>query len=153
MGSLEHDFLNLLGARSSVSASKPPPPQTGVIDAGVELFATMFPHQTQEGQIQSLATLSSHCRSGKLEKNPGRKQAVLTNTITALKRSLISAESVGNKARRGLSSQQVTDLIKNILQVCHNFLPPYHGSKLKIRTLCWIRRLVYGRPRPMPWDP
>lgn len=78
----------------------------------------MFPHQNQEGQIRSLATLSSHCRSGKLEKNPGRKQAVLANTVTALRRSLLSAEQVGNKARKGMSTHQVTDLIKNILQVC-----------------------------------
>lgn len=90
-----------------------------MIDAGVELFAIMFPQQTQEGQIQSLATLSSHTRSGKLEKNPGRKQAVLANTITALRRSLLSAESVGARARKGFGDQQVTDLVKSLLQVSH----------------------------------
>lgn len=77
----------------------------------------MFPQQTQEGQVQSLATLSSHTRSGKLERNPGRKQAVLANTITALRRSLVNAETSGAKARKGFGNQQVTDLIKSLLQV------------------------------------
>jgi len=117
IGTLEHDYLDLLSAASTSIPAKPSPPQTGVIDAGVELFATIFPHQTQEGQIQSLATLSSHTKSGKLERNPGRRQAVLANTITALNRSLANAEAGGNRGRRTIGHQQVTDLIKGLLQV------------------------------------
>ena len=117
MGSLEHDYLDLLAASSSSTPAKAGPPQTGVIDAGVELFAVMFPLQDQQGQIQSLATLSSHTRSGKLERNPGRRQAVLANTVTALQRSLVNAELVGARARKGFGSQQITDLMKSLRQV------------------------------------
>ncbi|WWC58989.1 uncharacterized protein I303_101535 [Kwoniella dejecticola CBS 10117] len=116
LGSLEHDFLELLVSKPLPAPPKPAPPQTGVIDSGVELFAIMFAHQNGEGQIQSLATLSSHMRSSKLERNPGRKQAVVANVMTALRRSLANVEGAGVKARKSLSSTQVSDLIKSLLQ-------------------------------------
>ncbi|WRT65221.1 uncharacterized protein IL334_002164 [Kwoniella shivajii] len=116
LGSLEHDFLELLVSKPLPLQPKPAPPQTGVIDSGVELFANMFSHQNAEGQVQSLATLSSHMRSSKLEKNPGRKQAVVANTMAALRRSLANVEGGGQKARRSLGSNQVSDLIKSLLQ-------------------------------------
>jgi hypothetical protein len=100
---------------------KPAPPQTGVVDAGVELFAAIFPHQSIEGQIQSLASLSSHVRSSKLERNPGRKQAVVANTMAALRRSLGNLDGIGQKAKAALANPQVTDLIKNLLQVLRLF--------------------------------
>ncbi|WVR04261.1 hypothetical protein IAU60_001261 [Kwoniella sp. DSM 27419] len=116
LGSLEHDFLELLQSRPLPISPKPSPSQTGVIDSGVELFAIMFPHQTVEGQVQSLATLSSHMRSSKLERNPGRKQAVVANTMAALSRSLSNVDTAGNRARKALGSNQVSDLIKSLLQ-------------------------------------
>ncbi|WVQ83814.1 hypothetical protein IAT38_005958 [Cryptococcus sp. DSM 104549] len=116
IGSLEHDFLDLLVSRPLPSPPKPSPSQTGVIDAGVELFAAVFPHQNVEGQVQSLATLSSHMRSSKLEKNPGRKQAVLANTMAALRRSLGTAEALGPRARKALGSGQVSELLRSLLQ-------------------------------------
>ena len=116
MGSIEHDFLALFPAHPLLSSPAPAPAQTGVIDAGVSLFGIMFPHLSAEGQVQSLATLSSHCRSSKLERNPGRKQAVITNTIAALKQTLLNAENAGAKAKRSIGSQQITDMIKGLLQ-------------------------------------
>lgn len=114
LGSLEHDFLGLLPSHPLPMAPKPVPPQTGVIDAGVDLFSVMFPLQSLEGQVQSLATLSSHVRSGKLEKNPGRRQAVLANTMAALRRSLSNVEGRG---RKGIASSQVSDMIRALVQV------------------------------------
>jgi hypothetical protein len=73
----------------------------------------MFPLQNQEGQIQSLATLSSHVRSSKLERNPGRKMAVVANTVTALRKALSSGEG---RLRKGLGGQ-VGEMIKSLLQV------------------------------------
>jgi len=72
--------------------------------------------------------LSSHVRSSKLERNPGRKQAVVANTMAALSRSLANMDGDGAKARRALGSAQVTDLIKSLLQVsCPS---PFRGAKL-----------------------
>lgn len=116
IGSLEHDYVELFAAEPSGDPPKPSPAQTGVIDAGVELFSTLFSHQNLEGQVQSLATLSSHVRSSKLERNPGRRQAVVANTMEALCRSLALADSAGARARRNLGSQQVSDVIKSLLQ-------------------------------------
>lgn len=115
IGSLEHDYVELF-ASDLGRDPKPSPAQTGVIDAGLELFSTLFSHQNLEGQVQSLATLSSHVRSSKLERNPGRRQAVVANTMEALCRSLVLADSAGPRARRTLGSQQVSDLIKSLLQ-------------------------------------
>lgn len=116
LGSIEYDYVELFAAAPLVDLPKPVPSQTGVIDAGVELFAALFAHQTLEGQVQSLATLSSHVRSSKLERNPGRRQAVVANTMEALRRSLFLAEGAGIKARRNLGSPQVSDQIKSLLQ-------------------------------------
>ncbi|KAL1408350.1 hypothetical protein Q8F55_005159 [Vanrija albida] len=115
-GSLEYDYVELLRAQPLTDTPKPAPAQTAVIDAGVELFSALFAHQNLEGQVQSLATLSSHVRSSKLERNPGRRQAVVANTMEALRRSLVSADAAGVKARRTLGSPQVSDLIKSLLQ-------------------------------------
>jgi hypothetical protein len=82
----------------------------------------MFPLQNAEGQLQSLATLSSHVRSSKLEKNPGRRQAVIANTMAAIRRSLTNAEASGAKARKALGSAQVSDMIKSLLQVSRSWL-------------------------------
>lgn len=116
LGSPEYDYIELFTAFPLHDSPRPVPAQTGVIDAGVELFSTLFAHQNLEGQVQSLATLSSHVRSSKLERNPGRRQAVVVNTMEALRRSLIHAEGAGMKARRTLGSPQVSDLIKALLQ-------------------------------------
>lgn len=93
------------------------PAQTGVIDAGVDLFSTLFALQSAEGMVQSLGTLSSHVRSSKLERNPGRRQAVVANTMAALKRGLSTPEATGAKARRALGSAQVGEIVKTLLQV------------------------------------
>lgn len=117
LGSLEHDFLPLLAAQQLLSSPTPAPAQTGVIDAGLSLFSILFPHQNLEGQVQSLATLSSHMRSSKLEKNPGRKQAVIVNTVTALRKTLKGVEGAGGKARKVVGSAQVSEMIRSLLQV------------------------------------
>ncbi|XAO25307.1 hypothetical protein I312_104129 [Cryptococcus bacillisporus CA1280] len=116
LGSLEHDFLPLLAAQQPLSSPTPAPAQTGVIDAGLSLFSILFPHQNLEGQVQSLATLSSHMRSSKLEKNPGRKQAVVVNTVTALRKTLKGVEGSGGKARKVVGSAQVSEMIRSLLQ-------------------------------------
>lgn len=116
LGSLEHDFLPLLAVQQPLSSPTPAPAQTGVIDAGLSLFSILFPHQNLEGQVQSLATLSSHMRSSKLEKNPGRKQAVVVNTVTALRKTLKGVEGSGGKARKVVGSAQVSEMIRSLLQ-------------------------------------
>jgi hypothetical protein len=118
---MEHDFLSLLPSNPIPTPPSPSSPATGVIDAGVGLFATMFPHQNTEGQIQSLATLSSHVRSSKLERNPGRKMAVVANTVTAIKKALNVAEGGGGgRLRKSLSGGQVGEMIRSLLQVSLN---------------------------------
>ena len=56
-------------------------------------------------------------RSSKLEKNPGRKQAVIVNTVTALRKILKGVEGAGGKARKVVGSAQVSEMIRSLLQV------------------------------------
>lgn len=77
----------------------------------------MFAVQNVEGMVSSLGTLSSHVRSSKLEKNPGRRQAVVANTMAVLRRSLVNADSAGARAKKVMGSVQVSDMIKSLLQV------------------------------------
>lgn len=126
------------------------PSQTGVIDAGVELFAVMFPRQKVEGQVQSLATLSSYVRSSKLERNPGRRQAIIANTMTALGLSLANAESGGSKDGRVMGTAQVHDMMKTLLQV--SSLCTTRRSELNsIRKQSSTPVLVSARLQPTTW--
>lgn len=68
--------------------------------------------------MQSLGTLSSNARSSKLERNPGRRQAVVANTVAALRRALSVPDANGQRARKALGSAQVADVVKKFLQVC-----------------------------------
>nr|ODO00955.1 clathrin-coated vesicle protein [Cryptococcus depauperatus CBS 7855] len=116
LGSLEYDFLSLFGVSLFSTSPLPPPAQTGLIDAGLLLFSILYPHQSFEGQVQCLATLQSHLKSSKLEKNPGRKQAVLVNVVTAIEKSLLSIDKEGGRSRKVVGSGQVCEMIKSLLQ-------------------------------------
>ncbi|GEM12259.1 clathrin-coated vesicle protein [Rhodotorula toruloides] len=89
-----------------------PPPAVGVVDASLELFSLYFSLQEPANQYALLQILHNNLRSFKLEKNPGRKQAILVNSVTAVLGAL-------RLARRAIDAHQVAspmrDLIKEAL--------------------------------------
>ncbi|GAA6022908.1 hypothetical protein JCM10207_006860 [Rhodosporidiobolus poonsookiae] len=85
----EHDPLVL----SSRLANEPagfdplphaPPPSVGLVDAAIELFSLYFTLQEPANQHALLQILSNNSKSFKLEKNPGRRQAIVANSTTAI---------------------------------------------------------------------
>ncbi|GAA5889046.1 hypothetical protein JCM6882_009727 [Rhodosporidiobolus microsporus] len=96
----EHDPLVL----SSFLANEPaafdplpgaPPPGVGLVDAALELFSLYFSLQEPPNQNALLQILSNNAKSFKLDKNPGRRQAIVTNAITAVLGALrLSARAV-----------------------------------------------------------
>lgn len=62
----------------------PPPPATGLVNASIELFALYFSLQEPQNQAALLQNLLNSYRSGRLEKNPGRRMAILANAVTAV---------------------------------------------------------------------
>lgn len=114
----EHDssVLTALVATAATTAFEPleeaPAPAVGLVDAAIELFALYFPLQEPGNQAALLQLLLNNSRSFKLDKNPGRRQAILANAITAVLGAL-------RLSRRAIDSVQVAtpmrDLVKEAL--------------------------------------
>ncbi|BGP10695.1 hypothetical protein JCM10049v2_006587 [Rhodotorula toruloides] len=113
----EHDPLVLWSRLATEKAAfeplpEAPPPAVGVVDASLELFSLYFTLQEPANQSALLQILHNNLRSFKLEKNPGRKQAMLVNCVTAILGAL-------RLARRAIDAHQVAspmrDLIKEAL--------------------------------------
>lgn len=93
-GAKEHDSLSLSARHHTDSFGTeedegkdfagPPPAATGFVDASIELFALYFALQEIPNQIALLQQITNNMRSIKMEKNPGRRMAVLANSITAV---------------------------------------------------------------------
>lgn len=90
----EHDPLLLYATRDNRQRLLPVPPRTGVVDAAIELFSVSLPFlppKVQESIVEQLAALLS---TQSLNRNPGRKAAMVVNITVALSSSLkIAAES------------------------------------------------------------
>lgn len=121
----EHDFLvvcipqsvdgpvRTLGSHSSLPA---PPVATATIDAALELFALYLPLVDTQQQATLLDRLSKFNHSSKTEKNPGRKMAILVNSVTAL---LLATRSCMSSNFSGKSKQwdpAVLNIMKDILR-------------------------------------
>ncbi|GAA6050947.1 hypothetical protein JCM3770_005337 [Rhodotorula araucariae] len=113
----EHDPLGLWSRRAGDAAPfdampEAPPPAVGLVDAALELFALYFTLQEPANQGALLQILGNNLRSFRLDKNPGRKQAILANAVTAVLGAL-------RLARRAIDPHQVAapmrDLIKEAL--------------------------------------
>ncbi|GAA5821540.1 hypothetical protein JCM11251_000898 [Rhodosporidiobolus azoricus] len=113
----EHDPLVLSSFLANESAAfdalpGAPPPAVGLVDAALELFSLYFSLQEPPNQSALLQILSNNFKSFKLDKNPGRRQAIITNSITAVLGAL-------RLAGRPVDSHQVgtpmRDLIKEAL--------------------------------------
>ncbi|SCV73304.1 BQ2448_7230 [Microbotryum intermedium] len=95
LGAAEYDPL-VLSSRHHSEVSSPslaastwevpsaPPTSIGLVDAGIELFAIYFSTQEHHNQGALLQILQTNLRSSRLEKNPGRRMAILANSITAI---------------------------------------------------------------------
>ncbi|CEH18868.1 Uncharacterized conserved protein [Ceraceosorus bombacis] len=127
LGAPEHDPLILYARPGAPSAAldtaklapQPPPPVTAMIDAAIDLFAAVYPFQPREIQISSIETLLGYCRSSRLEKNPGRKQAVQLNASACLLGALRVATNSGSRGSRraaGFNNDRLTQALREILK-------------------------------------
>jgi hypothetical protein len=93
------------------------PAPTGVINAALALFEVLFANQNVDTLMQATTLMTNHLRSPKLERNPGRKQAVFFNVIVALKCALTYGERYASrKARESVANVAVLNNIKALLQ-------------------------------------
>ncbi|BGP57657.1 hypothetical protein JCM8202v2_005301 [Rhodotorula sphaerocarpa] len=111
----EHDASVLTQTLASDSASalaplrEAPPPATGIVDAAIELFALYFPLQEGGNQAALVQQLFNNSRSFKLERNPGRRHAILANAITAVLGAL-------RQSRRAIDGVQVATTMRDFVK-------------------------------------
>ncbi|WFD34143.1 hypothetical protein MCUN1_000979 [Malassezia cuniculi] len=82
LGSIEHDVMSLYVA--SAALPTPVPAATAQTDAALELFAALLPYAPRDAQISTCESLAGFLRSPLLDKNPGRRMAVLSNYTVGL---------------------------------------------------------------------
>ena len=120
----EHDSILLYCATDKVTNSLTDPPITTVVNAAIELFALALPMQApkvQESSVEQVATLLS---SQGLQRNPGRKAAMVVNVAVALLHALKVAvrETASPPGNLDASTEKI---LQEILQVCYISIPAY----------------------------
>ncbi|KAJ3852125.1 clathrin-coated vesicle protein [Lentinula lateritia] len=116
----EHDPLSLCQidvSKTEYRMVESPPPATSVVDSAINLFADLLPLQDLSSIIRTITHLLDSVRSSKLEKNVGRKAAVIINAAIALVLTLRSATtSHYRESRDTFGSSQVTNLLSLFLK-------------------------------------
>ncbi|KAG9318303.1 armadillo-type protein [Chiua virens] len=120
LGSCEHDTLSLC-LTNPTSDDRTildcPPASSAVVDASIELFARLLPIQDLSTMTRTVAQLVESVKSPKLERNSGRKVAVLVNSVVAIARALRCAmESHSRQAKETLGHTQVTTPLASLLK-------------------------------------
>ena len=130
IGSCEYDALMLCHAQAGVSElewPEPPPPSTAVVDAAIELFAALLPLQDVTSCKAVVRDVIESTRSPKLEKNAGRKAAVVVNSTIALTLTLrVAASSSSRQTRDSFGSTQIGDLLSSFLKVSTSLVFLFH---------------------------
>ncbi|PKX95898.1 AP-1 complex accessory protein LAA1 [Aspergillus novofumigatus IBT 16806] len=97
----EHDSLLLYSSRSERDSVLADPHATGVVNAAIELFAVairLYAPKVQESTMEQIATFLS---SQSLQRNPGRKAAMIVNIAVALLHALkVAAKDSGSASGR-----------------------------------------------------
>lgn len=97
------------------------PPATGVIDAAIELFSVaiaLHSPKIQESFVEQIATFLT---SPGLQRNPGRKAALVVNIAVALLHALKVAVKETDFVA-GKLSPATDKILQELLQVCSGYL-------------------------------
>ncbi len=121
IGSCEHDPLLLSQTNFSTKDGElpePPPSAISVVDAAIELYSALLPMQDASTTARSVSELTASVRSIKLDKNSGRRAAILVNGTVALSLALrIASTQQVRQNRDTLGSSQVSSILSTYLMV------------------------------------
>jgi hypothetical protein len=134
--SLDHDALLVCTHRSSsteLARLETPPAATGVVDAAIRLFGALLASQDTSSATRTLQQLVESVRSPKLEKNNGRRLAVLFNAVIAVSLALREAGS-RRAARETFSQASVTAVLSPFLLVRYVVIVVRRQLILRLRT-------------------
>ena len=98
-----------------------PPAVSSVCDAAIELFSQLLPAQDLSTTVRTISHLIESSRSPKLDKNAGRRAAVIVNSVVAIVRTLRVAMALYHRQTKDtLGHSQVTSALGAFLKVsCH----------------------------------
>ncbi|KAG2133962.1 armadillo-type protein [Suillus cothurnatus] len=120
LGAFEHDTLSLSMINPSEEESwsfNAPPPVSSVCDAAIELFSQLLPAQDLNTTLRTINHLIESNRSPKLDKNAGRRAAVMLNSVVAIVRTLrVSMISHHRQSKDTLGHSQVTSALGAFLK-------------------------------------
>lgn len=120
LGACEHDTLSLSMINPSEEENRPfnaPPPVSSVCDAAIELFSQLLPVQDLSTTLRTISHLIESNRSPKLDKNSGRRAAVMLNSVVAIVRTLrVSMISHHRQSKDILGHSQVTSALGAFLK-------------------------------------
>lgn len=116
-----HDASHFAGsAEPRESAALSPPAATGAVDAAIQLFTALLPYQERDVQVAAIEAMLAHTKSTKLDRNPGRKQAIQINVAVAILGALRVATQGGTGANGkrpgGFNNDRLSSAIKDLLQ-------------------------------------
>lgn len=111
----EHDSVLLYCSRDD-DAPYADPPATGVVNASIDLFSVAIPLHAPKVQESSVEQIATFLSSPSLQRNPGRKAAMVVNVAVALLHALkVAVKEAGSAA--GRLNPATDKILQELLQV------------------------------------
>lgn len=122
-GALEHDTMALYALPVEPDAGwgllprapEPMPAHVAEVDAAAELFAALFPFACRDVQIGASEGLLTAQRRPALDKQPGRRMAVMANSVVALLGAVRTAAQPVHRAS-GFANERINAAIRGVAQ-------------------------------------
>lgn len=122
-GALEHDTMALYALPVEPDAGwglvprapAPMPAHVAEVDAAAELFAALFPFACRDVQIGASEGLLTAQRRAALDKQPGRRMAVMANSVVALLGAVRTAAQPVHRAS-GFANERINAAIRGVAQ-------------------------------------
>ncbi len=111
-----------------------PPASTAAVNEAIQIFAELLPLQDLSSMTKTVSQLVEATASAKVEKNSGRKAAVLINSAIALVLALRNAATHSRQLSDTLGNSQVSAPLAELLKVWWSF--KFAGLMLTSRRLC-----------------
>lgn len=94
-----------------------PPASTAAVNEAIQIFAELLPLQDLSSMTKTVSQLVEATASAKVEKNSGRKAAVLINSAIALVLALRNAATHSRQLSDTLGNSQVSAPLAELLKV------------------------------------
>ena len=167
-GALEHDAMALYalpvepdqGCGILPRAPEPMPPHVAEVDAAAELFAALFPFACRDVQIGASESLWAAQRRPALDKQPGRRLAVMANGVVALLGAVRTAARPTHRAS-GFANERINAAIRGVAQTAlqqgpavlrraaaelYGYLASLAGSvSLSAQVACMVEQIADAR--------